>query len=223
MAEAMTEHRITITQAEHGFDPENGERFLAGFLEAHPETGPVVSQDTRAGTISVTFSVDAEDFDQAWEIARDIWGRVGAHPSFLGRTLSTSMSPPSLRTKSKWPRSFSRRKGPFVCAIVAGLRALRDRIRPPDDEVPPSGRGALRRSGFVGSADAAGGPQLSRQGQRDGALRGVRRDRRTEVGRGPRAVQPCVSTLRRVRDNHAAGEARAARTLVTGVDSSDRD
>jgi hypothetical protein len=67
------EVRFSFTIAEHGFDVEAAERFLDGFLTAHPETGPVVSQNIRTGELSVTFSVDAEDVLDAVQRAREVF------------------------------------------------------------------------------------------------------------------------------------------------------
>ena len=53
--------RVRVTIAEHGADPDNGERFLEGFLATHPEANPVVSQNTAEGTLTVSFSVEADD------------------------------------------------------------------------------------------------------------------------------------------------------------------
>jgi hypothetical protein len=69
----MPEHRIHITVADHGHDLDNGERFLAGFSKTHPEVGPSVSQNIAEGTLSVTFSLDAADADQALEFGRPIF------------------------------------------------------------------------------------------------------------------------------------------------------
>ena len=66
----MPEHRIHVTVSEHGFEPENGERFLAGFMATHPDVGPSVSQNTETGTLSVTFSLDAEDASEALDLGR---------------------------------------------------------------------------------------------------------------------------------------------------------
>ena len=64
--EVSMEHRIRVTVARQGLDEANGERVLEAFLETHPETGPVVDQNLELGTLSVTFSLDAEDPDDAW-------------------------------------------------------------------------------------------------------------------------------------------------------------
>lgn len=64
---------MTITVSEHGHDLENGERVLDGFMETHPETGPSVSQNTREGTLSVTFGVDSDDAKEAIDRARRIF------------------------------------------------------------------------------------------------------------------------------------------------------
>lgn len=61
------EVRLSFTVAEHGYDPENGERFLEGFTSAFPGGGPSVSQDTGAGTLTVTFALDAKDAKEAIE------------------------------------------------------------------------------------------------------------------------------------------------------------
>ena len=81
----MSEYRLTVTVADHGHDLENGERFLDGFMEAHPEVGPSVSQNTETGTLSVTFSVDAEDPDAAYEQSKTIFPE-GANASGLPPT-----------------------------------------------------------------------------------------------------------------------------------------
>lgn len=72
------DHRITITMAGYGSDPEAGERFLEGFLEKCPQTGPVVSQSASEDTISVTFTVPAPDRDRAAELAEMVWVQGGA-------------------------------------------------------------------------------------------------------------------------------------------------
>lgn len=74
----MPEYRIHVTLAEHGHDPENGVAFLEGFMKMHPEVGPSVSQNTEDGTLSVTFSLDAEDTNEAFELARPIFASGAA-------------------------------------------------------------------------------------------------------------------------------------------------
>lgn len=81
----MPEHRIHITVSEHGYELENGERFLNGFMETHPEVGPSVSQSTADGTLSVTLSLDAEDANEAFERSRRIFVD-GAYASGLNVT-----------------------------------------------------------------------------------------------------------------------------------------
>jgi hypothetical protein len=67
------ELRVKVTIARHGVDPENGERFLEGFLATHPEAHPIVSQDTSEGTLAVTFSVNAEDAFAAGPVGGEIF------------------------------------------------------------------------------------------------------------------------------------------------------
>ena len=57
----MTEYRLTMTIAEHGFSEDSAERCLDAFLKHHPEAGPVVSIDPASGTLSITVAVDATD------------------------------------------------------------------------------------------------------------------------------------------------------------------
>jgi hypothetical protein len=66
------EYRITITLAEHG-SAENSERVLESFLATSPEAGAVVEADTEAGTLSVTYSVEAHDLDELRRVAADIF------------------------------------------------------------------------------------------------------------------------------------------------------
>ena len=81
------EYRVTITISDYGSDPANGERFLAGFMETHPEAGPAVAQNLRTGTLSVTFSIDADGLagvaDQASSIFADGALATGLEPTPL--------------------------------------------------------------------------------------------------------------------------------------------
>jgi hypothetical protein len=67
------EFRVTVTVSQHGHDLENGERFLEGFVATHPETGPVVDQNTETGHLSITYSFEAEDFAEAARLGSDIF------------------------------------------------------------------------------------------------------------------------------------------------------
>jgi hypothetical protein len=71
----LSEYRFHITLAEGGRDPANGERLLDAFMDVHPEVGPSVSQDTVAGTLSITFSLDATDANDAIDLGRPIFAR----------------------------------------------------------------------------------------------------------------------------------------------------
>lgn len=61
------EVRLVFTVAEHGRLSENGERFMRAFTTAYPEGGPSVSQSVASGSLTVTFSVDADDAKDALE------------------------------------------------------------------------------------------------------------------------------------------------------------
>ena len=67
------ELRVRVTTGEHGRDPANGERFLEGFLATHPEAHPVVSQNVADGTLTVSFSVEADDAFAAGPIGGEIF------------------------------------------------------------------------------------------------------------------------------------------------------
>lgn len=54
-------YRFRITLSEYGSDEAFAERVLAAFYATHPEVGAVVSQNTRDTTLTVVFSLDAED------------------------------------------------------------------------------------------------------------------------------------------------------------------
>lgn len=71
----MPEHDIQITVSEHGFDPENGVRLTQSFMELYPDAGPAVSQNVRTGTLSVTFTVDADNAQSAFEAGAILFAR----------------------------------------------------------------------------------------------------------------------------------------------------
>jgi hypothetical protein len=82
------EYRIRVTLAEHGqpgIAEDNGERLLDAFEKVHPEVGPSVSADFRQGTLSVLFSLDAEDANKAFERGRPIFA-AGLRASRLRAT-----------------------------------------------------------------------------------------------------------------------------------------
>ena len=76
------EYRLEITMTEFGRDEETAERFLDGFLQTHPEVGAVVSQNLRTGHLTLVFSLEAADPQDAWERGRPIFG-AGAAASGL--------------------------------------------------------------------------------------------------------------------------------------------
>jgi hypothetical protein len=80
------EYRITMTLAEHG-TAESCQRVLESFVATSPQAGAVVEADTEAATLSVTYSVDADDFDQLKDRAASIFAaalaRSGLPPAEL--------------------------------------------------------------------------------------------------------------------------------------------
>jgi hypothetical protein len=57
------EARISITIDEHGRDEATMERVLEAFLKTAAETGPVVAGNVATGALTVTFALEAVDFD----------------------------------------------------------------------------------------------------------------------------------------------------------------
>jgi len=72
------EYRITITMAGYGADEDAADAFLEGFLEKHPETDPVVSQNRGANTISVTLSLKTSGQEHALKLGQIVWAEGGA-------------------------------------------------------------------------------------------------------------------------------------------------
>lgn len=94
----MTEHQVTISIADHGFAAENGEAWLEAMLEWAPGAGPVVDQSLEAGTLSVTFTVEAADPHAAIATAEEVFGRAAqetelAAPRIVGLHAATYSSP----------------------------------------------------------------------------------------------------------------------------------
>jgi hypothetical protein len=54
------EYVATIT-LDHTGDADEADALLDAFLAAHAQASPVVGEDLRAGTIDVSFAVDAQD------------------------------------------------------------------------------------------------------------------------------------------------------------------
>ena len=75
------EYRISLTIAKHGYDGDAAEKALDAFLEFHPETGPVVTQNTATGGLTITIGLDATDPWAAGNLAGRILtdGLNGAH------------------------------------------------------------------------------------------------------------------------------------------------
>lgn len=65
--------RLRITLNGYGRDEAAAERFLDAFVETHAEVAPVVSQNTEADTLTVVFSMEATDLDDALDRGRPIF------------------------------------------------------------------------------------------------------------------------------------------------------
>ncbi len=70
----MKNFRVTVTIAEHGFSEESADRCFDAFNELYPEAGPVVSQNIKDGTLTVTIAVEATDPWAATNLGSEILG-----------------------------------------------------------------------------------------------------------------------------------------------------
>jgi hypothetical protein len=81
----MNEQHVTISVAEHGFDAENGETWLEALLDVAGEAGPVVTQNAEDGTLTMSFTVEAEDPTGAISAAAEVF-RLAADVTGLAET-----------------------------------------------------------------------------------------------------------------------------------------
>jgi len=80
----MQEYRITVDMRDRGAVVANAEILSDAFLEVHPETGLVASADLERRTLSITFSLDAENADAALDRGKAVFAD-GAGASGLDR------------------------------------------------------------------------------------------------------------------------------------------
>ncbi len=71
-------YRLRMTLEGYSDSEDYAEQFLEGFVATHPEAGPVVSQNLIEGTMTVVFSVEAKDHEEAWDLGRPIFAEGGA-------------------------------------------------------------------------------------------------------------------------------------------------
>lgn len=72
----MPEYRLTITVTEHGereVAEDRMERLLEAFELTHPEAGAVIGANFHLGYLDATFSVDAENAQEAARIGSDMF------------------------------------------------------------------------------------------------------------------------------------------------------
>jgi hypothetical protein len=71
------EYRVKITMSGYGSDEDAAEDLLEGYLQTHPDVGPVISLNSAEDTIAVTMALDAPSQQRALELAADIWAAGG--------------------------------------------------------------------------------------------------------------------------------------------------
>ncbi len=84
------EYVVTIA-LDHSGDPREADRMLDAFLAAHAEASPVVGEDPNAGTIDVTFSVQAEDGYEAFERGRAVFATATAETALARPVVAVSV------------------------------------------------------------------------------------------------------------------------------------
>jgi hypothetical protein len=101
-------YRFRFTLDSYGDAEEHAEQFVDAFAETHPEVGAVVSQNTEEGTLSIVFSLDAKDHDDAIDKAR---------PVFIEAATATKLEPAGISE--------------MMISRVAGPRKRQPRARKP--------------------------------------------------------------------------------------------
>jgi hypothetical protein len=65
------EYLVTVTMRPSS-EPAEADALLDAFVGLWTEASPVVAEDLAAGTIDVTWSVDADSLDEAWSRSRQL-------------------------------------------------------------------------------------------------------------------------------------------------------
>jgi hypothetical protein len=81
------EHRITVTMPVVDELEQELEQLIDGFVQTHPEAGPVGAANLEQRTMSISYSVDAEDFQTAWAAGASIFSEGMAAASLSDRQL----------------------------------------------------------------------------------------------------------------------------------------
>jgi hypothetical protein len=82
----MNEQHVTICVAEHGYEAGNDETWLEALLDVAGEAGPVVTQNAEDGTLTMSFTVEAEDPTGAISAAAEVY-RTAADITGLAETV----------------------------------------------------------------------------------------------------------------------------------------
>jgi hypothetical protein len=90
------EYVATIT-LDHAGDGEDADTLLDAFLSAHAQASPIVAEDLEAGTIDVTFAIEAQDGYEAFEGARIVFGGATARTQFARPVVGVTVETAALR------------------------------------------------------------------------------------------------------------------------------
>jgi hypothetical protein len=85
------EHRIDITIAERGRDPENGDRLLGALHELVPGAEGVTDQNLETGDLTVSFVIDGDSMGSAVKQAIDVFALATDRAGF-GSPCAVAMS-----------------------------------------------------------------------------------------------------------------------------------
>ena len=90
------EYVATIT-LDHTGDADEADALLDAFLAAHAQASPVVGEDLRAGTIDVSFAVDAEDGYEAFERAHNVFAAATTRTQFARPVVGVAVEAADMR------------------------------------------------------------------------------------------------------------------------------
>jgi len=90
------EYVATIT-LDHTGDSDDADALLDAFLAGHAQASPIVGEDLQAGTIDITFAVEAQDGYEAFERARSLFAAATERTQFARPVVGVTVETADLR------------------------------------------------------------------------------------------------------------------------------
>jgi hypothetical protein len=90
------EYIATIT-LDHSGEASDADALLDAFLAGHADASPIVGEDLQAGTIDVSFAVQAQDGYEAFERARSLFAAASEHTQFARPVVGVTVETADLR------------------------------------------------------------------------------------------------------------------------------